>query len=89
MGGGTPETKVMKWWRDQAFGWQHPGDSKILVSGHYHHYIHKTDPRSWFQVPSLDESTWFKHQTGKSTQQGLFTMVIEDTERGYSNAEVV
>jgi hypothetical protein len=89
MGGGTPEVKVMKWWKDQAFGWQHPGDSKILVSGHYHHYIHKTDPRNWFQVPSLDESTWFKNQTGKQTQQGIFTMSIEGTERGYSNAEIV
>ena len=88
-GGGKPEVKVMNWWKNQAFGWQHPGDSKLLISGHYHHYIHKTDPRSWFQVPSLDESTWFKEQTGKSTQQGLFTLVIEGTEKGWSNAEVV
>ena len=88
-GGGKPEVKVMNWWKNQAFGWQHPGDSKLLISGHYHHYIHKTDPRSWFQVPSLDESTWFTEQTGKSTQQGLFTLVIEGTEKGWSNAEVV
>ena len=88
-GGGKPEVKVMNWWKNQAFGWQHPGDSKLLISGHYHHYIHKTDPRSWFQVPSLDESTWFKEQTGKSTQQGLFTLVIEGTDKGWSNAEVV
>ena len=88
-GGGKPEVKVMNWWKNQAFGWQHPGDSKLLISGHYHHYIHKTDPRSWFQVPSLDESTWFTEQTGKSTQQGLFTLVIEGTDKGWSNAEVV
>ena len=85
--GGGVEAKVMNWWKNQTFGGFHAGSSQILVTGHYHHHREVHDGRTWIQVPSLDESTWFEHQAGKKTKQGIMTMVVDKD--GHNNKEIV
>jgi len=85
--GGSVENKIMNWWKNQTFGKFHAGSSDILVSGHYHHHRELHDGRTWIQVPSLDESTWFEHQAGKKTKQGVMTMVVD--QYGHNNKEIV
>ena len=85
--GGGVEAKVMNWWKNQTFGGFHAGSSQILVTGHYHHHREVHDGRTWIQVPSLDESTWFEHQAGKKTKQGVMTMVVDKD--GHNNKEIV
>ena len=86
-GGGSVENKLMNWWKNQTFGGFHSGSSDILVTGHYHHHREINDPRTWIQVPSLDESTWFEQQAGKKTKQGVMTMVVD--KNGHNNKEIV
>ena len=85
--GGSVENKLMNWWKNQTFGKFHAGSSDILVTGHYHHHRELHDGRTWIQVPSLDESTWFEHQAGKKTKQGVMTMVVD--KNGHNNKEIV
>ena len=84
---GTVENKLMNWWKNQTFGGFHAGSSSILVTGHYHHFRQVHDPRTWIQVPSLDESTYFEQQAGKKTRQGVVTMVVD--KNGHNNLEIV
>ena len=84
---GTVENKLMNWWKNQTFGGFHAGSSDILVTGHYHHHRELHDGRTWIQVPSLDESTWFEQQAGKKTKQGVMTMVVDSN--GHNNKEIV
>jgi len=86
-GSGNIENKIMNWWKNQTFGGFHSGGSSILVTGHYHHHREINDPRTWIQVPSLDESTYFEHQAGKKTKQGVMTMVVD--KNGHNNKEIV
>ena len=85
--GGSVENKLMNWWKNQTFGGFHAGASSILVTGHYHHHRELHDGRTWIQVPALDESTWFEHQAGKKTKQGIMTMVVD--KNGHNNKEIV
>ena len=85
--GGGVEAKVMNWWKNQTFGGFHAGSTQILVTGHYHHHRELHDGRTWIQVPALDESTWFEHQAGKKTKQGVMTMVVD--KNGHNNKEIV
>ena len=85
--GGSVENKLMNWWKNQTFGKFHAGSSDILVTGHYHHHRELHDGRTWIQVPSLDESTWFEQQAGKKTKQGVLTMVVD--KNGHNNKEIV
>jgi predicted phosphodiesterase len=78
-GGGSPETKIMNWWKSQALGGQPIGDARVLFSGHYHHVRHLEDyGRQWFQAPALEGGSRYWTETqGSRSRPGILTAVID------------
>lgn len=86
--GSNPGDKLMNFWKGQSFGFQSLGDATILVSGHYHHLRTVQDGlRTWFQVPSLDKSTYFKEQFGTETVNNVVTFTVD--KNGWDNFKLV
>lgn len=75
---GSPETKIMKWWRGQMDGRQPVGDADILLTGHYHHArLVQNGARTWMQAPALDGgSEWFRDQSGQESPPGVLTFSV-------------
>lgn len=71
---------VMDWWRRATFGNQPGALSRILVTGHFHHYRSETggDGRTWLQVPAMDGgSAWFANSKGDDTPPGMVTFWLD------------
>lgn len=88
-GGGGPQAKLLRWWRDCAHA-RHPvGWADVLVSGHYHHLqAVQEGSRTWFQCPALDGgSEWWEEQGGATTKAGTLSFLLQDGE--WSNLEVL
>lgn len=88
-GGGTPQQRLARWWRDKAQSRHRIGDADVLVSGHYHHLqVVQDGPRTWFQCPALDGgSRWWEEQGGSTTNCGTLTFTCD--ERGWDNLGVL
>lgn len=78
-GGGTPQQRLARWWRDKAQTRHRVGDADVLVTGHYHHLqVVQDGPRTWFQCPALDGgSRWWEEQGGATTACGTLTFVCD------------
>lgn len=75
---------IMDWWRKAAFGNQPGAKSRILITGHFHHFRSETagDGRTWIQVPAMDGgSAWFANKRGDETPPGLVTFWIDPSKQ--------
>jgi hypothetical protein len=86
--GGNPENKIENWWKGQMYGFLPAGDSKILVTAHYHHFRAKQQgDRTWFQCGSLDKSIDFTERTGLWSHPGVLTFTINA--KGWDNLKIL
>ncbi len=72
--------QLMDWWRRATFGNQPGALSRILISGHFHHYRCENagDGKTWIQVPAMDGgSQWFANKRGDDTPAGMVTFWLE------------
>ena len=80
---GSPEQKLLNWYRGQAAGKQPAGDADILLTSHYHH------PRLadwggcvWMQAPTMDGgSPYFADLSGMDARPGLLTFGVTSSDR--------
>ena len=87
-GSGNPENKIENWWKGQMYGFLPPGQAKILVTAHYHHFRAKQQgDRTWFQAMSLDKSLDFTARTGLWSHPGVLTFTIN--KKGWDNLKIV
>jgi hypothetical protein len=87
-GTGNPENKIENWWKGQMYGFLPPGQAKILVTAHYHHFRAKQQgDRTWFQAMSLDKSLDFTARTGLWSHPGVLTFTIN--KKGWDNLKIV
>lgn len=80
----TNANTIMRWWRDATFGNQPGAKSRILVTGHFHHYRSETagDGKTWIQVPNMDGgSAWFANKRGDDTPPGMVTFWLDQTKQ--------
>ena len=90
--GSTPAQKAQEWFKGQVFGGGPVKDAKILVSGHYHHFLAtQAGIRTLFQTPAMDPgSKWVTDCTGEQTPPGVLTMRITNSEPvGYSDLQII
>lgn len=72
--------QIMQWWRNMTFGNRPGASSRILITGHFHHYRSETagDGKTWIQVPAMDGgSAWFSARRGDDTPPGMVTFWLE------------
>lgn len=82
-GAGSPEAKLLGWYKGQAAGKRPAGDSDVLVTSHYHH------PRLadwggclWMQAPTMDGgSPQHEEMFGLGAKPGLLTFGMTPEER--------
>lgn len=82
-GAGSPEAKLLGWYKGQAAGKQPVGDADVLLTSHYHH------PRLadwggclWMQAPTMDGgSPQHVEMFGLEARSGLLTFGMTPTER--------
>jgi hypothetical protein len=67
-----------KWWADQAHGCQDVGNTTLLIAGHKHHYMAKTEgTKTFLQCPSQDNgSQYWTDKTGQSSAPGIVTLTV-------------
>ena len=90
--GSTIQQKAVEWFKGQVFGGGSVKDAKILVSGHFHHFLAtQVGIRTLFQTPAMDPgSKWVSDCTGELTPPGVLTMRITDQEPvGYSDIQIL
>ena len=87
--------KIEKWWLDQIGGNQPTAAAKILITGHFHHFVCSEGGiggRTHFQCPAIDPgSRWFTESSGKYSPAGLLTIGVGSAygERGYGDVEIL
>jgi predicted phosphodiesterase len=88
-GGGTPQQKIERWWKDQAFAGTAIGSARVLFTGHYHHFsIIEHNEKVHIQCPSEEDiSQWWVDLTGENSRPGTLTCVLD--EYGYSDLQIV
>ncbi len=70
------------------YGFLPAGDSKILVTAHYHHFRAKQQgDRTWFQSPSLDKSLDFTARSGMWSHPGVLTFTVN--KKGWDNLKIL
>ena len=76
--GATVQKKLVEWWKGQAHDERLHGDSKILISGHYHHPTCMNDgAKTWMMAPACDPgSVWWENLGGGSAAPGIMTVRI-------------
>ena len=76
--GPMAHVKVWQWWKNQAHGRTPIGDADVIVTGHFHHFVHLNQgARTFIQAPALDGgSEWFEASYGYSTEAGTLTVVV-------------
>lgn len=82
-GAGSPEAKILGWYKGQAAGKQPAGDADVLLTSHYHH------PRLadwggcvWLQAPTMDGgSPQHVEMFGLEARSGLLTFGMTPDER--------
>jgi hypothetical protein len=80
----TSANSIMDWWRRATFGNQPGARSRILVTGHFHHYRSETggDGRTWIQVPAMDGgSAWFANKRGEDSPPGMVTFWLDQSKQ--------
>ncbi len=90
--GSTIQQKAVEWFRGQVFGGGAVKDAKILVSGHFHHFLAtQVGVRTLFQTPAMDPcSKWVSDCTGEITPPGVLTMrITADEPVGYSDLQII
>jgi predicted phosphodiesterase len=77
---GHQTRNVEKWLQEQATGRTPVGDSDVLLSAHFHHFIaQQVGPRLHIQVPAMDGgSPWFRNRRGLESPSGIVSLVIGD-----------
>lgn len=76
----TNAGQLMDWWRRMTFGNRPGANSRVLITGHFHHYRSETagDGKTWIQVPAMDGgSGWFANKRGDDTPPGMVTFWLE------------
>lgn len=65
-----------EWWAKQAHGEQPVGSTRILFTGHYHHFaLLESGSKTWIQCPSLEGgSDWWRNVSGENSRKGLLTV---------------
>lgn len=64
-GAGTPQQKIVRWWKDCGHHGHPVGDADLLVTGHYHHLAVVEDGRrTWMQCPALDGGSRYWEESG-------------------------
>jgi hypothetical protein len=78
----TPATQVgdkaLNWWASQAHGMRPAGESTLLLSGHFHHFlVTQEGAKTHMQAPALDGgSEWYTNRSGQDSPAGVLTMTI-------------
>jgi predicted phosphodiesterase len=80
-GGKLAQAKALEYWKTQTFGLQPIADSRILVSGHFHHFsVVEWGHRTHFQAPAMDGgSRWFTEISGQESPAGMLTFRVDKT----------
>lgn len=82
--------KITDWWRGQTFGEQPVAASRILLTGHFHHFraAEVGAGKLWLQAPALDNgSSWFSNVTGDDSRAGL--LVFSAGPDGWSDLAIL
>jgi len=90
--GASAQLKAKNWWQGQVFGYQAIQNSKILLSGHYHHHSVMTyGLRTHIQTAAMDcGSKWFADSSGEESPAGLTTFrVTKDNPYGWDDLKVM
>lgn len=90
--GASAQIKAKNWWQGQVFGYQNIQNSKILLSGHYHHHSVLTyGLRTHIQTAAMDcGSKWFADSSGEESPAGLTTFrVTKDNPYGWDDLKVM
>lgn len=90
--GSTIQQKAVEWFKGQVFGGGHVKDCKILISGHFHHFLAtQVGVRTLFQTPAMDPgSKWVSDCSGEITPPGVLTMrITADEPVGYADIQII
>jgi len=91
-GGGTPQSRLLKWWTDQSFGLTSVlRDVDLLTTAHYHHFSAIEYPRVHLQTPAMcGTSLWWKATSGQDSIPGVLTYVVTPgEERPFTHLEII
>jgi hypothetical protein len=80
------------WWANQAHGCQEIGQTKILIAGHKHHWMSKTEgEKSFIQLPAEDGgSQWYVDGSGQDSKSAIVTLTVgEDHPDGWGNLHMI
>lgn len=80
------------WWAGQAHGCQDIGQTKILIAGHKHHWMAKTEgAKTFIQLPAQDGgSQWYLDGSGQDSAPAIVTMTVgEDHPDGWGNLHMI
>ena len=79
--GGQGPAALTKWWNGQAGNHRPAGAASLLITGHYHHFVHYWigPARTWIQLPAEDGgSEWFAESSGIGDRRsGSVTVDVE------------
>ena len=87
--------KIETWWLGQIGGNEPTAPAKILITGHFHHFVYSEGGiggRTHFQCPAMDPgSRWFTDSSGKHSPAGLLTLGVGSAygDRGYGDVEIL
>lgn len=81
--------KHFEWWSGQHWGDHEPGKADILICGHYHTgAVEQENFKHMVRTPSFEqESTYFRHRTGKVGNPSAVTFLTKDGTLKYIDFE--
>lgn len=84
-----PRGKHFQWWSGQHWGGHSPGEADILLCGHYHTGAYEQENfKHMIRTPSFEqESTYFRHRTGKIGNPSAVTFLTRNGKIKYMDYE--
>jgi len=78
--GHQTRNNAAKWLEGHALGNTPIGNSDVLLTAHYHHFIaQQIGPRLHIQIPASDGgSAWFRNSRGLDSPTGIVSFVMGD-----------
>jgi len=78
--GPTVQAKALEWFKGQDFGYREVRGCKILISGHFHHFLAtQAGQRFLYQAPAMDPgSKHYTDRTGEHSSPGALTLRLDD-----------
>lgn len=70
-----------QWWRGQVFGNEPVTHARVLVAGHFHHWMTKEvgDGRLFVMAPTMDNgSDWYTMRSGEQSIPGMLVFTVSE-----------